>query len=109
MKVILLPEVLQYLEDLATLLYKKEYFSFEETSFIYIMELYDDIILNLPTKIHKPSPTYFDKYGNNMYYAAFKKSKRTSWYVFFTKYEDNGDIIYLIRYISNNHVIAQYL
>lgn len=33
----------------------------------------------------------------------------TQWYVFFTKYQDNGETIYLVRYISNNHVIAKYL
>ena len=46
-----------------------------------------------------------------MEYAVFKKSKRTSWYIFFNTYEDEqtGEDIYLVRYIGNNHTIAQYL
>ena len=46
---------------------------------------------------------------NNMYYTIFKKSKNTQWYVFFRVYKEKGEVIYQVRYISNNHVIAQYL
>ena len=109
MQVILLPEVLNYLEDLAVILYKKGYFSFEETSLKYIIELYDDIITTLPTRLHKPAPRYFDKYGNSMKYAVFRKSRNTSWYVFFKTYEKDSEKIFLIRYIGNNHTVAQYL
>ena len=109
MQVILLPEVLKYIEDLATILYEKEYFGFEETSLKYVLELYDDITTHLPEKQHNPAPEYFDKYGEDMEYASFKKNKRTTWYVFFEIYEDNGEIIYLVRYIANNHTVAQYL
>ena len=44
-----------------------------------------------------------------MQYASFRKNKETQWYVFFNTYRQDGEIIYLIRYISNNHVIAQFL
>jgi hypothetical protein len=44
-----------------------------------------------------------------MFYATFKKNKSTQWYVFFNIYADNGEAIYLVRYISNNHMIAQFL
>lgn len=40
-------------------------------------------------------------------YATFRKSRNTQWYVFFNIYRQNGETIYLIRYISNNHVNAQ--
>ena len=109
MQVILLPEVLEYLEDLAEILYEKGYFSFEETSLTYILELYDDIVKTLPIRLHKPAPPYFDKYGKDMYYAAFRKNRQTVWYAFFTKYLDNRETIYLIRYLNNNHLIAKYL
>ena len=66
MQVILLPEVLNYLEDLSTILYEKEYFLFEETSLKYVIELYDDIITYLPTQQHEPAPNYFNKYGIGM-------------------------------------------
>jgi len=109
MKVILLPEVLDYLENLSEILYEKGYFSFEETALKYVLELYDDIVSHLPTKSYKPAPKHFDKYGKGMKYASFKKNKHTTWYVFFKIYEKNDESVYLVRYIANNHVISQFL
>jgi len=109
MQVIILPKVLEYFNDLVTILYEGEYFGFEETALKYVTELYDEIIATLPMRPCKPAPKYFDKYGKNMEYAGFRKNKRTIWYVFFTTYLENGEEIYLIRYIANNHTIAQYL
>ena len=109
MQVILLPEILDYLEYLSEILYEKGYFSYQTTSLKYVLELYDDIISGLPRKRHKPAPKHYDKYGKDMYYAAFVKNKRTTWYAFFTKYDNNGELIYLIRYIGNNHTEAYHL
>ena len=109
MNVLFLPEVNEYLEYLVIILYKKEYFSFFDSSEKYVEELVDDIKENLPTKQRKPAPEYFSQYGTGMEYASFKKNKRTTWYVFFEIYEDTGEIIYLVRYIANNHTVAQYL
>jgi len=109
MSVIILPKVLDYLENLVILLYEKEYFGFLEASQSYVKEMLLDVKTHLPTKQHKPAPKYFDKYGKNMEYAIFPKNRRTTWYVFFKTYERNGEKIYLVRYIANNHVIAQYL
>ena len=44
-----------------------------------------------------------------MLYATFRKIKATQWYVFFNVYQKDGEMIFIIRYISNNHVTAQYL
>jgi len=44
-----------------------------------------------------------------MFYSVFKKSNRTQWYVFFSLYADGGEVTYLVRYMSNNHMIAQFL
>ena len=109
MKVLALQEVLEYIENLVIILYEKEYFGFKETARKYVEELYNDIETNLPTSQYKLAPKYFEKYGKDMYYAVFKRSKHTHWYVFFTIYKENKETIYLIRYIGNNHVIAQYL
>ena len=109
MNVIILPEVLEYLDDLVFILFKNEYFGFLETSINYVDELIDDITLLLPIKLHKPAPIYFDKYGKEMDYAIFRKNKNTTWYVFFETYEENGEIIYLVCHIENNHTCAQYL
>jgi len=108
-QVVFIPEVRKYFENLVPLLYKKGYFGFLDSSQKYVSELIGDIMANLPTKQHKPAPIHFDKYGKGMKYVVFKKNKRTSWYAFFKTYQKNGETIYLVRYIANNHVIAQYL
>ena len=110
MKVITLPAVRQYLKELMLILYEKDYFGFEGSAIQYVEELFDDIKNTLPIRLKRPAPPYFRRYGKDMYYAVFKKNKNTQWYVFFTIYEDySGDLVYLIRYISNNHLIAKYL
>jgi len=109
MKVLILPEVRQYFYELSYILYEKDYFGFIDSSEKYIEDLVTDIKTNLPTMQHKPAPKYFDRYGKGMYYAVFKKNKNTQWYVFFRIYRENRELIYQIRYIGNNHVIAQYL
>ena len=109
MKVIILPKALQYLDKIAFILFEKQYFSYLETSIRYVDDLIDDINANLAKKQHKPAPPYYDEYGKKLYYAVFKKNKRTSYYVFFSKYNDNGQIVYLICYIGNNHTEAQHL
>ena len=83
MKVIILPQVLDYLDKTVYVLYEKQYFSFMDLSKKYVDKLLCDIEKNLPTKRHKPAPKRFDKYGKGMKYASFKKSKRTVWHAFF--------------------------
>jgi len=109
MKVLILPEVRQYLNELSQIFYKKNYFSFLDSSEKYIEELFEDIVTTLPNRPKRPAPPYFDRYGKKMFYAIFRKNKSTQWYVFFNIYETKEGLIYLVRYISNNHVIAQYL
>ena len=110
MNVYTVPEVKQYLNNLITILYKKGYFGFEDTAKKYVNELLDDIISNLPVKLKRPAPKYFtDQYGKGLYYAVFPKNKRTQWYVFFRMYQENGELYYQVRHITNNHVAAQYI
>jgi hypothetical protein len=105
MKVIFAPSVREYLKDVSEILYEKEYFGFAEDAIRYIDSLTLDIYNTLPRRLHKPAPPYFERYGKELLYAVFKKNDNTQWYVFFNKEDD----IFLIRYISNNHLIAQYL
>ena len=109
MKVIVIPEVYVFLENLVIVLYEKEYFGFEDAARKYVDELYEDVTKNLPIVLKRRAPDYFNKYGEGMYYAVFKKNKRTSWYAFFRIYEQDGERIYQIRYIANNHSVAQHL
>jgi len=109
MKVLFLPEVQKYYDKLEQILYEKGYFSFLDSSKKYVKELINDIQTTLPIRLHKPAPKHFEKYGKELYYASFKKSNRTTWYAFFTKHRQEEEIIYLVRYISNNHVAGQFL
>ena len=108
-RVLFTQEVRKYFKSLIPILHKLGYFGFLESSRKYVKELVDEIIANLPTRQHKPAPKYFDKYEKNMFYATFKKNRQTTWYAFFTKYEENGDTIYLVHYIATNHTVAQHL
>ena len=106
-----LPEVRKYFNDLMRILYEKDYFGFEEDAIEYVTDLFADIEKNLPNKIRKPAPEQFYEYGDDLYYACFRKNKQTTWYVFFTIHYDYAlDMrTFLIRYVSNNHVVAKYL
>jgi hypothetical protein len=109
MKILASPEVLQFLNELIEILYDEDYFGFEDSAIEYVEELESDIKKTLSYRPKHKAPHYFDRYGKGMYYVVFKKSRVTQWYVFFTIYEDDGELTYLIRYISNNHVIAHLL
>jgi hypothetical protein len=108
MKVFVLPEVRQYLDELSQILYEKNYFSFLELSEKYVEELFEDIETTIQNRPKRLAPAYFDKYGKKMFYTIFRKNKTTQWYVFFNIYETKDGLIYLIRYISNNHVVAHH-
>ena len=107
-RVLSMPYVVEYLYELVDILYEKNYFSFENSAVEYVVELFEDITTNLPAKLGKPAPKHFERYGKNMEYAAFKKNKLTTWYVFFDTYKNKEEIIYLVRHIENNHTAAQY-
>ena len=109
MNVVFMPKVEDYLFELTEILFHKEYFGFKETAIQYVNDLISDITVSLHHKQKKNAPVYFSKYGTNMYYSVFKKNKNTQWYIFFNIYRKSENPIYLVRFISNNHVIAQYL
>lgn len=110
-KIVALPEVRLYLSELIQILYKEEYFSFEDSAIEYVTDLIADIEKNLPLRVRKPAPDFFRKYGDNLFYSSFRKNRQTTWYVFFTIHYDEvmDKQTYLIRFISNNHVVAKYL
>ena len=94
MNVIFLQKVRKHFESLVPVLYENGYFSYLEESQKYVDDLFDDIAENLPTRLHKPAPPYFDKYGKNMFYAVFKNNRNTSWYVFFKMSRKDGEKVY---------------
>ena len=109
MNVLFSPLVQDFYYELEAVLLKKGYFSFKENADKYVSDLFYEIQTNLPTSQHKPAPKRYDKYGKGMNYAFYKKNRRTTWYAFFSTYEENGETIYLVRYIGNNHAEAHHL
>ena len=104
MKVVILPEVIDYLEELTFTLFEKGYFSYYEVACKYIDDLFDDILLNLPLKPKKKAPGNFSKFGKDLFFVSYTPNKRTTWYIFFNVKDDR----YLIRHISNNHIAGKY-
>jgi hypothetical protein len=77
MSVLAIPEVIDYLEELTTLLYEKGYFGFLEQAHNYVDELIDDIKKNLPVKLRRPAPKHFQRYGTELkYFFKFPIQKR---------------------------------
>ncbi len=110
MKVLTTRDVKEYLNNLVFILYAKGYFGFRDFAVEYVVELLKDMTENLPKRPHKRAPARYAKYGKDLHYATFRKNKQTVWYAFFTKhYDENQQIVYLIRYIGNNHTEAQHL
>jgi hypothetical protein len=91
------------------ILYEKEYFGFEDSALQYVRELIFEIRDTLPKCKKKPAPTYFNRFGKNLYYCRFRKNKATQWFVFFTTYSVNREDVYLVQYLSNNHIVSKYL
>lgn len=109
MKVLFLPEVSQQFIDLVGILYDKGYMSFLDQALAYSESLFREIQSSLPLKVHRKAPSWFNRFGKAMDYAVFPKNDHTTWYVFFNVYEIGGECVYLVRYMSNNHVIAHHL
>ena len=86
------------IHELILILYKNEYFGFEDSAINYAHKIYDFIFENIdkPTTKNNFQPK-FKKHGEN--YLKYKANNRTTWYIFFA--EKDGK--YLVNYIINNH------
>lgn len=109
MKVLFLPEVVDHFLELAEVLYDKGYLGFEDVAIAYAEQLFRDIQANLNIKVKRGAPAYFQRYGTDLFYSAFKHNRQTTWYVFYSIHDVDGETIYLIRHLTNNHMIAHHL
>ena len=100
MKVNYSSESYEYLQELVDILFENDYFGFREDAKEYVQRLINYIENNIFTKSKYIAPKYFNRYGKNLFYIFYKPNKRTTWFVFF-QLKDN---VYLIKYITNNHV-----
>ncbi len=96
--------VIIFLNELTDILLEKGYFSFYETSVEYMWDMLSFVKENIENLPHKPAPSYFAKYGKNLFYISYKRNHQTTWYILFEKTTAH----YLVRYITNNHVAGSY-
>lgn len=82
------------LNDLETVLYKKGYFGFEESSKEYIDKIYD-VIYDIPNKRHRKSKD--KKLGD--FYITYRPNKNTMYCIVFS----NKGNTYYIEDIIKNH------
>ena len=93
-----------YLDELMLLLFEEEYFGFPDSAKSYVDNVVSFVEQYIGILPSKNAPDYFQRFGRNLKYITFLANKRTSWYIF---YQERNNI-YLIRYITNNHVAAQH-
>ena len=64
-KVIFTPYVIDFLDDLVRVLYKKEYFGFIETAEEYVLKIYDAVPENIKLSPHKSTLKNLQHLGSN--------------------------------------------
>ena len=64
-KVVFTPDVIDYLDLLVRILYKKEYFGFIETAAEYVLKIYDAVRENIKWNVQKPTPQKLQYLGSN--------------------------------------------
>jgi plasmid stabilization system protein ParE len=94
----ILPEVIDFLNDVVKILFKKEYFGFQDAAQRYVQKIYDFIEFELVNFPHKSTPSSLKIFGSN--YVFYKPNNRTTWYIFFEKKQNR----ILITHITNNHI-----
>ena len=97
-------EVELFLDELLIILFEKGYFSFPDSAKSYVDRLIDYIERNIGIIPGRKAPSYFDRYAKNMKYITYRANKSTVWYAFYQQ----RDNVFLIRHITNNHVVAQH-
>ena len=91
--------------ELIDILFQKGYFGFLDEAKGYVSEIEQYFETEIP-KLHrlglnKKAMPYFNKYGNNLFFAAYRRTKsRTTWYAF---YEIFGKRYFKVVHIMNNH------
>ena len=104
-----LPEVVDQFLKLADILYDEGYLGFRDAALDYSERLFREIATQLPIKVRKGAPTFFKRQDVDLFYSAFPRNKHTIWYVFFSVHEVDGDVVYLVRNLTNNHLLAQHM
>ena len=98
-------EVELQLKESIDQLVERGYFSEEDYAVSYIRDLVTYFQLNLDHLTAFAAPEFFARYGNNLRYAIYRKSSRTTWYAFFKETPEALTIVYL----ANNHLMGHHM
>ena len=102
--VVVKQSVLDYLDNLVTVLYEKNYFRFVDSAESYVNEIFD-FIQTIPTQISYDITNKNSKhYNKNLKYCRYKANRNTTWFVYFEKRENR----YIVKHIENSHTLANY-
>ncbi|MCC8095821.1 MAG: hypothetical protein LIP05_10980 [Tannerellaceae bacterium] len=96
----------QYLHELTEILFYNNYFGFRSSAKQYVDSLTEEMEATIHLKMKRKASPYFSRYGKDLWYVSYPKRKQTTWYFFFTCYAND---VYLIKYITNNHVAGHFL
>ena len=107
-EVVYTKQALLQFEDSVRQLVEQNYFSDEEYAVDYMRDIFLYFALNLQNLAFIDAPKSFDRYkvdGRTLRYVRYRKSSRTTWYVFFEELES----VYSIVYMGNNSYIGHLL
>ena len=87
-------------------LYQKGYFGFLDEAKEYVLEIEQYFKSEIPNLhrlgLSKKAMPYFEKYGEDLFFIAYKRTKsRTTWYAFYEIF-DQG--YFKVVHIINNHI-----
>ena len=98
-------DVKSFFFELIDILFQKEYFGFLDEAKEYVSEIVQYFETEIP-KLHqlglsKKAMPYFQKYGENLFFAAYRRTKsRTTWYAFYEIFDER---YFKVVHIINNH------
>ena len=87
-------------------LYQKEYFGFLNEAKEYVLEIEQYFKSEIP-KLHqlglnKKAMPYFEKYGKDLFFASYRRTKtHTTWYAFYEIFDNR---YFKVVHIINNHI-----
>lgn len=90
-------QVLEFLDDLMFILFKNEYFSYQENAIQYVENLVHYISNNINKPPEKFTPKPLQKFAH--YFFTYAANNHTTWYILYHKQEHR----YIISHIFNNH------
>ncbi|MDR0830532.1 MAG: hypothetical protein LBN95_10560 [Prevotellaceae bacterium] len=95
-------DVEEFLDEFMLILFEKGYFGFPDSAKEYKDKLTFYIEKYIGIVNGKDAPDYFSRYGKKLQYITYQPNNNTTWYILFQQFEN----IFLVRYITNNHVPA---